>query len=64
MSNSERKARKRAGKKFEPKPAKTPTGTYASKSDLARARRASQAWLDDVLRQAAADLKAETEAKP
>lgn len=31
MSNEARKARKRAGEKYQPKPAKTPTGRYGDR---------------------------------
>lgn len=49
MSNKIRKARKQAGEKFQPKPAKVPTSTYMSKSDRREARKAFDAKLEQLI---------------
>jgi len=49
MSTSERKARKKSGEKFQPKPAKIPTTTHMPKADQQKARRAFQRKMSEAI---------------
>lgn len=59
MSNAARKARKRAGEKYQPKPAKVPTRPYVAKSDQTKHRRNVRDSIDKMIRDAAAKLRKE-----
>lgn len=59
MSNAARKARKRAGEKYQPKPAKVPTHPYVPKSEPGRQRRTGRTVIDQMIRDAAAKLRKE-----
>ena len=59
MGNAKRKARKQAGEKYEPKPAKTPTGHYRTAQERRLAQRSFRHTIDDLIRNAAAKLREE-----
>lgn len=49
MSNAARKARKKSGEKFQPKPAKTPTGTYIPKAEEKKAHRDFRSKMNEAI---------------
>lgn len=59
MSTKDRKARKKSGEKYTPKPAKVPTGGYRTKAEERLAKRHFRTTLDTMIRNAAAKLREE-----
>lgn len=59
MGNAKRKARKQAGEKYQPKPAKTPTGHYRTTQERRLAQRSFRSSIDEMIRKAAAKLREE-----
>lgn len=59
MSTKDRKARKRAGEKYQPKPAKVPTHPYVPTGEPGRQRRAGRELIQGMIRDAAAKLRKE-----
>lgn len=59
MRNAARKARKKAGEKYQPKPAKVPTHPYVAKGEVGKHRRGVRDGINQIIRDAAAKLRKE-----